>query len=54
VFNTGMAGYQEVLSRSVVRGQIVTMTAPQQGNYGANDDDPESRACRSRVRRARG
>jgi carbamoyl-phosphate synthase small subunit len=42
VFNTGMAGYQEVLTDPSYAGQIVTMTAPQQGNYGMNDEDPES------------
>ncbi len=43
VFNTAMAGYQEVLTDPSYAGQIVTMTAPQQGNYGVNDEDPESR-----------
>ena len=42
VFNTGMAGYQEVLTDPSYAGQIVAMTAPQQGNYGVNDEDPES------------
>jgi carbamoyl-phosphate synthase small subunit len=42
VFNTGMAGYQEVLTDPSYAGQIVTMTAPQQGNYGVNDEDAES------------
>jgi carbamoyl-phosphate synthase small subunit len=42
VFNTGMAGYQEVLSDPSYAGQIVAMTAPQQGNYGVNGDDAES------------
>lgn len=42
VFNTGMAGYQEVLSDPSYAGQIVTMTAPHVGNYGVNPDDPES------------
>ncbi len=42
VFNTGMAGYQEVLTDPSYSGQIVTMTSPQQGNYGVNDEDPES------------
>jgi carbamoyl-phosphate synthase small subunit len=44
VFNTGMAGYQEVLSDPSYRRQIVTMTAPHVGNYGLNDDDMESDA----------
>jgi carbamoyl-phosphate synthase small subunit len=42
VFNTGMAGYQEVLTDPSYAGQVVTMTAPQQGNYGVNAEDPES------------
>ena len=42
VFNTGMAGYQEVLTDPSYAGQIVTMTSPHQGNYGMNAEDPES------------
>jgi carbamoyl-phosphate synthase small subunit len=42
VFTTGMTGYQEVLTDPSYAGQIVTMTAPQIGNTGINDDDPES------------
>ncbi len=42
VFNTGMSGYQEVLTDPSYAGQVVTMTAPHQGNYGVNRDDPES------------
>jgi len=42
VFNTGMAGYQEILTDPSYAGQIVTMTYPHQGNYGMNDEDPES------------
>jgi carbamoyl-phosphate synthase small subunit len=44
VFNTGMAGYQEVLTDPSYRRQIVTMTAPHIGNYGLNDQDAESGA----------
>ena len=33
-FNTGMSGYQEVLTDPSYAGQIVVMTAPQIGNYG--------------------
>ena len=44
VFNTGMAGYQEVLTDPSYAGQIVTMTAPQQGNYGMHADQAESGA----------
>ncbi len=43
VFNTAMSGYQEVLTDPSYEGQIVTMTSPQQGNYGTNREDPESR-----------
>jgi carbamoyl-phosphate synthase small subunit len=42
VFTTNMTGYQEVFSDPSYRGQIVVMTAPMIGNYGVNDDDPES------------
>jgi len=44
VFNTGMAGYQEVLTDPSYAGQIVVMTSPHMGNYGMNHDDPESPA----------
>src|SRR3954466_13656726 len=42
VFNTSMTGYQEVLTDPSYAGQIVTMTAPQIGNYGVSADDAES------------
>ncbi len=42
VFNTGMTGYQEVLTDPSYRGQIVTMTYPEIGNTGINPDDVES------------
>lgn len=42
VFNTGMAGYQEVLTDPSYKGQIVTMTYPLIGNYGINPEDMES------------
>lgn len=42
VFNTGMTGYQEILSDPSYCGQIVTMTFPLIGNYGINRDDFES------------
>ncbi|MEZ6090280.1 MAG: glutamine-hydrolyzing carbamoyl-phosphate synthase small subunit [Pirellulaceae bacterium] len=44
VFNTAMTGYQEILTDPSYRGQIVTMTYPEIGNYGVNDDDREHRA----------
>ena len=43
VFNTSMTGYQEILTDPSYRGQIVTMTYPEIGNYGINDEDVESR-----------
>ncbi|MDP4093688.1 MAG: carbamoyl phosphate synthase small subunit [Bacillota bacterium] len=42
VFNTGMTGYQEVLTDPSYCGQIVTMTYPLIGNYGINKEDIES------------
>jgi carbamoyl-phosphate synthase small subunit len=44
VFNTGLTGYQEVLTDPSYQGQVVTMTYPLIGNYGINDEDMESRA----------
>lgn len=41
-FNTGMTGYQEVLTDPSYHGQIVTMTSPQIGNTGTNEDDDQS------------
>jgi carbamoyl-phosphate synthase small subunit len=42
VFNTGMTGYQEILTDPSYAGQIVLLTYPLIGNYGINDDDFES------------
>jgi carbamoyl-phosphate synthase small subunit len=42
VFNTGMAGYQEVLTDPSYARQIVVMTSAHQGNTGMNEEDPES------------
>ena len=42
VFNTGITGYQEVLSDPSYCGQIVTMTYPLIGNYGVTRNDFES------------
>lgn len=42
VFNTGMTGYQEVLTDPSYCGQIVTFTYPELGNTGVNPDDEES------------
>ncbi len=41
-FNTSMTGYQEILTDPSYRGQIVTMTYPEIGNYGINEQDVES------------
>ena len=41
-FNTSMTGYQEVITDPSYRGQIVSMTYPQIGNYGINPEDAES------------
>ena len=43
VFNTGMSGYQEILSDPSYAGQFVTMTYPEIGNTGINAADMESR-----------
>ena len=45
VFNTGMAGYQEVLTDPSSTAQTVCMTYPLVGNYGLNAEDFESRKC---------
>lgn len=42
VFNTGMTGYQEVLTDPSYTGQIVVMTYPEIGIYGVNEEDVES------------
>jgi len=42
VFNTSMTGYQEILTDPSYKGQIVTMTYTQMGNYGINREDDES------------
>ena len=42
VFNTGMSGYQEILTDPSYKGQIVAMTCPLIGNTGINDQDMES------------
>ncbi len=41
VFNTGMTGYQEVITDPSYTGQLITFTAPELGNTGVNDDDQE-------------
>src|SRR5258708_38640733 len=42
VFNTCMTGYQEILTDPSYAGQMIVMTYPLIGNYGANPGDPES------------
>ena len=42
VFNTAMTGYQEILTDPSYKGQIITMTCPHIGNYGATPEDIES------------
>ena len=41
-FNTGMTGYQEILTDPSYCSQIVSMTSPHIGNYGINKEDVES------------
>ena len=43
VFNTGMSGYQEILTDPSYAGQFVTLTTAEVGNYGTNPEDVESR-----------
>ena len=43
VFNTGMCGYQEIVTDPSYAGQFVALTAAEIGNYGINGDDVESR-----------
>jgi carbamoyl-phosphate synthase small subunit len=49
VFNTSMTGYQEVITDPSYAGQIVVMTYPQIGNYGACPDDDEGTGCAARA-----
>ena len=42
VFNTGMTGYQEVITDPSYYGQILTFTYPEIGNTGMNFEDSES------------
>jgi len=44
VFNTGMTGYQEVMTDPSYAGQLVTFTYPELGNTGVNDEDLEASA----------
>jgi carbamoyl-phosphate synthase small subunit len=42
VFNTAITGYQEIFTDPSYSAQIVVLTNPQIGNYGANEYDQES------------
>ena len=42
-FNTGMTGYQEIITDPSYHKQIVTLTYPHIGNTGTNDEDNESK-----------
>lgn len=42
VFNTSMAGYQEIITDPSYANQVIVMTYPEIGNYGVNDEDFES------------
>ncbi|MCW5963538.1 MAG: glutamine-hydrolyzing carbamoyl-phosphate synthase small subunit [Bryobacterales bacterium] len=42
VFNTSITGYQEIFSDPSYAGQIIVLTNPQIGNYGANSTDPQA------------
>ena len=49
VFNTGMTGYQEIVTDPSYHGQMVTFTYPMIGNYGASDHLLESDIVHSRA-----
>lgn len=46
VFNTGMTGYQEIVTDPSYNGQIIVFTYPEIGNTGINREDNESKAIR--------
>ena len=48
VFNTGMTGYQEVITDPSYKGQLITFTYPELGNTGINEQDHESEAPAAR------
>ncbi len=48
VFDTGMTGYQEMLTDPSFAGQIVVATYPLIGNYGINESDSESKQIQAR------
>jgi carbamoyl-phosphate synthase small subunit len=49
VFNTGMTGYQEVLTDPSYSGQIITFTYPELGNTGVNPGDEESSTVQAKA-----
>ncbi len=49
VFNTGMTGYQEIVTDPSYHGQMVTFTYPMLGNYGVSEHNLESGQVRSRA-----
>lgn len=49
VFNTGMTGYQEVLTDPSYSGQIITFTYPELGNTGVNPIDEESDTVKAKA-----
>ncbi|WP_019508433.1 glutamine-hydrolyzing carbamoyl-phosphate synthase small subunit [Pleurocapsa sp. PCC 7319] len=49
VFNTGMTGYQEVLTDPSYSGQIITFTYPELGNTGVNPTDEESNTVQAKA-----
>ena len=49
VFNTGMTGYQEVLTDPSYSGQIITFTYPELGNTGVNPGDEESKTVQAKA-----
>jgi carbamoyl-phosphate synthase small subunit len=48
VFNTSIFGYQEILTDPSYAGQIITLTYPEIGNYGTNEEDVESKKVHAR------
>jgi carbamoyl-phosphate synthase small subunit len=49
VFNTAMTGYQEIVTDPSYAGQVVVLTAPQVGNYGATESDVQSDTVHARA-----
>ncbi|HEY5168573.1 MAG TPA: glutamine-hydrolyzing carbamoyl-phosphate synthase small subunit [Thermoleophilia bacterium] len=49
VFNTSMAGYQEIATDPSYCGQLITYTFPMNGNYGADADRDESGKAHARA-----